>query len=114
MINIICIYILEAHFVNKDENGQIIEGWPIGSQYNYPQHKTLNDRISMANKFIQQYDWPIPTFIDTMDNDFNNIYSAWPDRAYLVFEGKLLYVSKINNDGSRNTAWTSEIEQLFY
>ena len=112
-VDIICIYILEAHFVEKDANGKIVEGWPIGKQYQYPQHKNENERINMANKFINEYKWPIPTYIDSMDNDFNNNYSAWPDRAYLIFDNQLLYFSKINNDGSRNTFWTHEIENFF-
>jgi len=67
----------------------------------------------MANLFVNEYDWPILTLVDSIDNDFNNKYSAWPDRAYLIYEGKLLYVSKINNDGTRNDYWTSEIEKFF-
>ena len=86
---------MEAHFVEKNEQGEIVEGWPIGSQYNYPQHKTIDDRLNMAKKFIHQYQWPIPTVIDSIENEFNEKYAAWPDRAYLIFE------------------WTSEIEELF-
>ncbi len=67
----------------------------------------------MAKRFISEYNWSIPTLIDSIDNDFNTKYSAWPDRAYMIYEGKLIYVSKINNDGSRNNYWTSEIEQFF-
>ena len=105
---------MEAHFVERDDNRRIIEGWPIGRKYEYPQHKNSEDRIQMANQFIKEYNWPIPTYIDSMDNDFNNQYAAWPDRAYLIYDNKLLYFSKINTDGSRNNFWTSEIESFFY
>jgi hypothetical protein len=67
----------------------------------------------MAKTFIEQYDWPIPTFVDTLDNDFNDKYAAWPDRAYLIYDGQLVYVSRVNNDGTRNDYWTSEIETYF-
>jgi hypothetical protein len=67
----------------------------------------------MAKTFIDEYNWPIPTLVDTIDNDFNNKYGAWPDRAYMIYDGQLIYVAKINNDGTRNNYWTSEIEQLF-
>ena len=113
-MNIVCIYILEAHFVEKNNDGKIIDGWPIGSSYNYPQHKTINDRISMANKFITDFKWNIPTFVDTIENDFNKVYSAWPDRAYVIFNDRLIYISKINKDGSRNMTWVNEIEMILY
>lgn len=112
-MNILCIYILEAHFVDKDKNGKVIEGWPIGRDYNYPQHKTLEDRLELANKFIKDYEWKIPTVVDTMENDFNEKYAAWPDRAYVISNGKLEYFARINDDGSRSTFWTDEIEKQF-
>lgn len=100
--------------MNKDETNKIIEGWPIGRKFQYSQHITIEDRIKMANLFINEYQWPIPTYIDSIDNNFNNKYAAWPDRAYLIFDNQLIYVSKINNDGTRNNYWTSEIENFFF
>jgi hypothetical protein len=33
----IFIYIKEAHFVERDENGKYVDGWPIGFyEYEYP------------------------------------------------------------------------------
>jgi hypothetical protein len=112
VVNIICVYILEAHFVNKDEDGNIIDGWPIGSNWHIPQHKNIDDRIELAKKYVNEFNFLIPTFVDSIENDFNNKYAAWPDRAYVIFEDKIIYVSKVNNDGSRNMMWAEEIEQL--
>ncbi len=111
-VNIICIYILEAHFVEKDENGNIVEGWPVGSKWHIPQHKTIEDRTEMAKKYINEFDFIIPTYIDSIENDFNNKYAAWPDRAYVIYENKMMYVSRVNNDGSRDMMWVDEIENL--
>lgn len=111
-IDILTIYIAEAHFVEKDEKGKIVGGWPIGRQFNYPQHKSLEDRINMTRQFIETYDWPIHTVVDTMDNDFNRVYAVWPDRAYLIFKERILYKAMINDDGTRNTFWSKEIEAL--
>lgn len=102
--NIICIYILEAHFVEKD-----LDGWPIGHHYRIPQHKTIDDRIEMAKQFVSEFHWRIPTFVDSMKNDFNTIYSAWPDNAYVIKDGKLAYFSRLNADGTRNTFFTEYI-----
>jgi hypothetical protein len=67
----------------------------------------------MAKKFQLEYQWPIPTYVDSFDNQFNHYYASWPDRAYLIFGGEMIYVARINSDGSRNTTWTQEIESLF-
>lgn len=111
-VDILTVYIAEAHFVERDENGKIVAGWPIGSQYNYPQHKSLEDRLTMAQKLVSDYDWPIPTVVDTMDNAFNGVYAVWPDRAYLIYENTILYKARVNDDGTRPDLWTNEIEAL--
>lgn len=103
---------MEAHFVERNEDGKIIEGWPIGQSFEYPQHKTTDDRIQMADMFTKKYQWPIPTYVDSIDNDFNNKYAAWPDRAYLIYDKRLIYVARVNNNGTRNDYWTTEIEKL--
>ena len=47
------LYILEAHFVEKDAEGNFTGGWPIGYQYNYSQHKNIEDRkFSLTLKSI--------------------------------------------------------------
>lgn len=75
-INIICIYILEAHFVEND-----LDGWPIGTLYRYPQHKSIDDRINMANIFIKRYNFQVPLYIDNESDDFNNLFHIWPDKC---------------------------------
>jgi hypothetical protein len=109
--DIYILYILEAHFVEKDENGNFIGGWPIGYQYNYSQHKTIDDRINMVRVLIDEYHPTIPILMDTMENEFQNAYKAWPDRACVFLNGTVKYISKLNDNGSRNTFWTDEIEQ---
>ena len=66
----------------------------------------------MAKQFIEEYDWTIPTVVDTFKNDFNKVYASWPDRGYIIFEGVLVYISNVNDDGTRNCAWTDEMLNL--
>lgn len=113
IFDIINIYILEAHFIEKDEKGNITNGWPIGYKNNYPQHKTLDDRIKMAQLTIDKYNIPFTTYIDSFDNQFNNVYKVWPDRAYVIFKGKMCYISTSSEDGFRLKTWTEEIEELY-
>ncbi len=111
-VNVICIYILEAHFVETDNN-KIVDGWPIGNRYRYPQHKTLKDRIKMVKKFLEEFpEWNIPTFLDTMENEFNTKYAVWPDRGFLINNKKMQYIARVNDDGTRNCTWTEDIEQV--
>lgn len=110
--DIYIVYILEAHFVEKDLEGNVIGGWPIGYQYNYPQHKTLEDRKNMVKILLDEYHPTIPILMDNMNNDFQNIYNPWPDRAYMFLNNKIKYVSIGNSDGSRNACWTDEISML--
>jgi len=110
--DIYIVYILEAHFVEKDSDGNFIGGWPIGYQYNYSQPKEFDERRKMVDLLQDEYHPTIPIMIDTMDNHFQNAYNPWPDRAFVFFEGKIKYIAKINDDGTRNTFWTNEIADL--
>lgn len=76
-INFVTIYIAEAHA--DDE-------WPIRTKKSlqFKQHKTNIERWNIANKFIKDYNYQIPCIIDSMKNEFTNIYSSWPARAYLI------------------------------
>lgn len=71
------IYINEAH---------AIDVWPIGlsaGTINYS-HKSITDRINCATKFINTFDFKIPMYLDSMSNDFDNIFSVWPFRFYVI------------------------------
>jgi len=113
-VDIYLLYILEAHFVEKDENGDFIGGWPIGYQYNYEQHKTIEDRKNMVKILLETFHPTIPIIMDTIDNNFQNIYKCWPDRAFMFANNKIKYISRINDDGSRNCYWTKEIAELLH
>lgn len=103
---------MEAHFVEKDTEGNFIGGWPIGYQYNYGQTKTMKQRRDMVKLLIDEYHPTIPILVDTMDNEFQEAFNPWPDKAFVFIDGKTKYISKINDDGSRNTFWTTEIADL--
>jgi hypothetical protein len=110
--DIYILYILEAHFVEKDKDGNFIGGWPIGYQYNYEQHKSMDDRRKMVEVLIDEYHPTIPILMDSITNDFQNKYNPWPDRAYMFNDNKIEYVAEINDDGSRDACWTDQIALL--
>lgn len=110
--DIYILYILEAHFVEKDLEGNFTGGWPIGYQYNYGQTKSIEDRKAMIQLMLDEYHPTIPIYIDNINNDFQNAYNPWPDRAYVFIDNKIKYIARNNDDGTRNTYWTDEIAEL--
>jgi len=78
----ITIYIKEAH--TKDE-------WPLGSKFSYKDPKTLEERIAIAKTFQSQFGYYIPMVVDCIENDFNNHFAAWPERYYIIHQGKLQF-----------------------
>ena len=110
--DIYILYILEAHFVEKDDQGNFTGGWPIGYQYNYPQHKTLDDRRNMVQLMLDEYHPTIPVLMDNMNNDFQNAYNPWPDKALMFYNGIIKYMSMVNDDGTRDSFWTGEISSI--
>jgi type I thyroxine 5'-deiodinase len=65
------VYILEAHA--KDV-------WPLGKKICFNQPKTIEERLQVANTFVKDYGFQIPMLVDEIDNNFNDIYAAWPER----------------------------------
>lgn len=84
------IYILEAHAQDK---------WPISSSRYNPsgkpvkinQHTTQQERISIANQFVKEFNYKIPTVVDSIDNSFESQYFGWPLRYYIIKDGILVY-----------------------
>ena len=101
------IYISEAH---------AIDVWPIGlsaGTINYS-HKNISDRSKCASKFIETFDFPIKTYLDTMANDFDNTFSVWPFRYYLIeyAQSKSKYIFKYIPNPSDSEFDLTEIFQF--
>jgi type I thyroxine 5'-deiodinase len=54
-------------------------------------HQTNDERISAAQKFVDDYKFPIETVVDTMANEANRRYDAWPERLYVIVDGVVVY-----------------------
>ena len=82
------VYIKEAH--PEDE-------WMSRANYRdtvvYNQPTTYEDRRNIANDFLRDMAFRIPTVIDKMDDAVGTCYGPWPERVYLINQdGKLAYV----------------------
>jgi len=87
--NFVAVYITEAHA--KDV-------WPIGDKVCVYAHKNIEDRLKVANGFVNDYKFQIPMLVDEMSNDFDHIYSAWPERFYIFHQGSLQFIGEPNSE----------------
>jgi len=84
------VYILEAHA--KDQ-------WPLGNFVVVEQHKTLQDRITMAKKYIKETGWQLEMIVDNMQNQFQWLFWVHPERFYIIDAGKLEYKARPTDQG---------------
>ena len=79
---VLVVYIAEAHFVEKKDD-KIIDGGPVGYfDYEFPQHKSINDRLEMVTKaishkgglqFLSEAD---AILCDNMNNEYLNHFGV--------------------------------------
>lgn len=90
-MSFIFIYIAEAHA--KDT-------WPIAYKYERPRPKTQEERRASSEEFTEinkEYfkNWTIA--IDKVYKDeFNNTFSSWPTRFFVIKNRKLAYKAQPN------------------
>jgi len=87
----LAIYIAEAHATDE---------WKLGNQVKIAHHKNIHDRISAAKLFQSEKDYQISLVIDSMENDFESKYASWPERGFVIYEGKMAYISNMDIKGS--------------
>jgi len=81
--------------------------WPIGAPVTVSQHNTREDRAAACSDMMDALQVTLPTYLDSMDNSFNEAYACWPLRFYLLDNGIIEHVAQPTN-GAYNPL---EIEQ---
>jgi len=84
------VYTLEAHA--EDE-------WPISSSRYNPsgepvritQHKTQEERVAAALNFQEAFEPPFTVVVDTIEDDFESVFSTWPFRFYVLHHRKVVF-----------------------
>jgi len=88
------VYVAEAH--PADEWVIYGDDYHSGETACVMQPKTLASRSAVAARFAERYNYPTEAFlIDSMDNVASQAYFAEPERLFVVFEGRLVYVGGI-------------------
>jgi len=82
----LAVYITEAHA--KDE-------WPVGKTTSFcDQPKCIEDRLSLASTLQQSLELPFPVLVDTMSNQFEHQFAAWPFRFYVLADGEVRFIAQ--------------------
>jgi len=83
------VYVREAH---PTDEWQMKSNLKDKDDVCYAQPKTLEQRLVIANDFTKRFKFPLPFGIDDMSNAADNVYSAWPERLYIIDEsGRIAY-----------------------
>ena len=101
------VYVREAHPTDE---------WQMKSNVKedvcYAQPKTLEQRVAIANDFVQRQKYPLPFGIDDMNNAADLAYSAWPERLYIIDEhGQIAYaggMGPFNYEPEEVRAWLAQ------
>lgn len=80
------VYIKEAHA--QDD-------WHMDEVVDYNQPISIEERKQATNKLIDLYNPTMPIVMDTMKDDLEKAYKAWPERLYIIKDGKLQYVGGV-------------------
>lgn len=53
--------------------------------------QTMQDRLSASNDWIRSVGAKVPYYCDTMADTARLVYQAWPERLYIIEDGKIVY-----------------------
>jgi len=87
------VYIKEAH---------PSDGWMLPNAIrggHCRQHLTIEERRAIANEFIQDNNYKLPFFLDSMKNEACIRYQAWPERLYIIQDGVVVYKGMVGPFG---------------
>jgi hypothetical protein len=73
--------------------------WPIRTSLCIPQHKSSEERCDVAKNFIEKYSFQWNTYVDSIQNNFNNKYASWPLRAYVIENGCIKFILQPKSPG---------------
>lgn len=60
----------------------------------YANPATVEERLDVANACVRNLGIEIPALLDSLENEVERDYTAWPDRLYLIDEeGRVAYKS---------------------
>jgi len=65
----------------------------------YNQPKTLTERKQIARDFVRDFNFKFKMLADTIDNNFEEAYAAWPERYWVIHKGVILFMAEVGPHG---------------
>jgi type I thyroxine 5'-deiodinase len=56
-----------------------------------PQHTTLDERLVAARTAVARLGLTMPVFVDGMEDAASEAFAAWPERIFVVHEGRIAF-----------------------
>ncbi len=64
------------------------------------QPKTLEARQAIVGDFVKRFEYGVPMLLDTMANEAEEAYAAWPERLWVIgADGKVAYKGDMGPQG---------------
>jgi len=77
------VYIAEAHAADE---------WPVGARISFlNQTRTVGERSELCKSYCKQFELQFPMLVDTMADQFMDLFAAWPFRFYVIQSGKVVF-----------------------
>ena len=81
------VYIKEAH---PEDEWQMQSN--VADEVVYRQPRTFDERVTLAQAFVDRMDVETNVLVDDIDNTANACYAAWPERIYIIeTDGRIAY-----------------------
>ena len=108
IVQVICVYIKEAHPV--DGVGGYRSDFNVDKGIAFDQPKTEDERAAVAHCLLR-LDLRMPMLLDDMTNQAEEKYVAWPDRLFVLdAAGLVTYHSALGPKGFDVDEWEAAIK----
>ena len=102
-LNVILIQIDEAHS----------SAWPMYIENQPEPQQTFENRIERANHFVYKYQPPYEVYIDGWNNDFAELFRAWPDKYHCINKDfKIIAKADYHTDGEKEATVIEDYSNL--
>ena len=88
-VDFYAVYILEAH---PNDVWEMQSNVKDNVLFRSPRDE--EERASVAGACVRRLGIKFPALIDGFNNQVETAYTGWPDRMYLIADGRVLYKSK--------------------
>merc|ERR1712137_402906 len=69
--------------------------WTMGPQVSVVDDpSSIEDRLCNARRFQQEVALEVPLYVDGINNAFEEAYAAWPERFYVLVEGRVAWIAQ--------------------